>query len=156
MTDLTVQLAAVAARRWWNRWTIVLAVGVLVLGTFLLGVQIERRYGPAETFAPTTPGANQRGAFPGGFPGGGAGPSAAPDPSSAVAATTGTVKLVDGATVYVQTADGSTVTVRTSGETAVRLAGSLSGLKAGDIVSVEGDGAGTDTVTATTITQQRR
>jgi hypothetical protein len=37
----------------------------------------------------------------------------------------------------------------------VRLAGSLSGLKAGDTVSVEGDDAGPDTV-ATTITQRRR
>jgi len=70
--------------------------------------------------------------------------------------TIGTVKLVDGDTIYVQTADGNVVTVKTDSKTTVSTAkkGKVSDVKAGQSVTVQG-AAGTDgTVTATSVTAQ--
>jgi hypothetical protein len=142
---LLAELAAVGARRWWNRWTIGLGVLVLLLGGFVAGVQVQRSYGPQPAAA-----AGRGGARPSGFP------TAFPGRAEATTApaTTGTVKLVDGGTLYVQTADG-VVTVRTNGDTAVRTPAALKNLKPGDPVTVEGPDDGSGTVTATSVTRTK-
>ncbi|MEV4757920.1 hypothetical protein AB0J86_22770 [Micromonospora sp. NPDC049559] len=174
---LAGELAAAAGRRWWNRWTVCLGAAVLLLAGFIVGVQVQRSYG--EPTRPAAAGgqrggagfggfAGARGGAQGGFPAGAGRASGAPGGTAdngadtgqggdgtGTAATTGTVKLVDGTTVYVQTADGEVLTVRTGGDTAVRVArdGSLKDLKAGDPVTVEGPNSA-GTVTATSITAQ--
>lgn len=159
---LAAELAAAAGRRWWNRATLYLGAVALLIGGFLGGVLVQKSYGDSTASGPAGAAARgQRGAggfaFPGGmptgFPGGAGNPGAANPGAGGASVTTGTVKLVDGTTLYVQTEDGTVVTVRTSGDTAIKLArdGALKDLKAGDEVTVEGaDTAGT--VTATTVT----
>ena len=171
---LAAELAKAAPRRWWNRGTLALGGVVLILAGFLGGVQVQKNYGTSATaaggggaarggagaygFGGTGRGA---GAYGGanGFPGGGAAPGGAAAPSAAAASgTTGTVKLVDGDTIYVQTANGDVVTVKTSSNTAVKTAstGTLKDVKAGDSVTVQG-AAGTDgTVTATSVTADKK
>ncbi len=138
---LLADLAQAGARRWWNRWTVCLGVLVLLLGGFVAGVQVQRSYGPEPATA-----AGRAGARPSGFP------TAFPGRSAAPAATTGTVKLVDGDTLYVETDAGDVVTVRTSGDTAVRTPAALKNLKPGDPVTVEGPADDAGTVTATSVT----
>jgi hypothetical protein len=143
----------------------VLGALALLLGGFLGGVQVQKHYGATTTGANRAAGFNGRNrGGAGGYPnfaggtgqagggtsrtGGGATAPAAP------AGTSGTVKLVDGSTIYVQTADGSLVTVKTTGRTSISTAtrSTLKDVKAGDSVSVEG-AAGTDgTVSATSVT----
>jgi hypothetical protein len=164
--DLAAALAKAAPKRWWNRGTAVLGAVALLLGGFLGGLQVQKHWGAAAT---TT---NRAGAFGGanrnaaggyaGFPGAGTGRTGggfgngtgATPTASAAAATTGTVKLVDGSTIYVQTPSGDVITVKTTGKTSVQAATktSLKSLKAGQAVTVQGP-AGTDgTVTATSVT----
>ncbi|MFB9234939.1 hypothetical protein ACFFWC_05230 [Plantactinospora siamensis] len=90
----------------------------------------------------------------GGNTGGGAA-SSGPASGGGSAAAAGTVKLVDGSTIYVQTASGELITIRTNGKTAVRVPGKLGDLKPGDRVSLEGGPAGDGEVTASTITGSR-
>ncbi len=154
---LAAELAAAAPRRWWNRGTLVLGVLALVMAGFLGGLQVQKHFG-----ATATAGLNGRPAgFPagGGFggPGRGGSPSTAPD-SPAAAGTNGTVKLVDGTTIYVQTPDGTVVTVRTGATTDVRTAakGTVKDVKAGDSVTVQGAADAEGTVTATTVTKTKK
>ncbi|MFI6762619.1 hypothetical protein ACIBF5_26145 [Micromonospora sp. NPDC050417] len=174
--DLAGELAAVAGRRWWNRATLYLGAVVLLIGGFVGGVQVQKSYGdpPGGGPAAAIGRGGQRGAggfagFPGGGPANrpdgtgsgadrGSGSGAAPGAEAGAApATTGTVKLVDGSTVYLQTADGTLITVRTSPDTtvAVASAGSLADLKPGDTVTVAGPNSA-GTVTATKVTAERR
>jgi len=142
VTTLDAQLAAAAGRRWWNRWTVVLALVLLLVGGFATGIQVQKAYGDQPAAAGPSGGFRGQGGFtpPTAFPGGGAA-------RGGDTTTTGTVKLVDGTTVYVETATGDVVTVRTDGETTVSLPGKLTDLRAGDTVSVRG---GTDGSTAAT------
>jgi len=137
--DLTEQLEIRAPRRYTSRVTLALAGLVLLTAGFLIGAQVQKNFGPAPavTTTPTFAARPQRSAGPG--------------------VTTGTVKLVDGSTVYVETADGTVVTVRTTGSTAVQLTqpGALTDLAPGTPVTVEGQPAGQDTVTATKVTRGR-
>lgn len=159
---LAAELAAAAPRRWWNRGTLVLGVIALVLAGFLGGLQVQKHFGAA----PASSAQNGRPTgFPGGFGGPGRGglPSGAPDGApatggTAAAGTNGTVKLVDGTTIYVQTPDGSVVTVKTGKDTAVRTAtqGTVKDVKAGDSVSVQGAADASGTVTATTVTSTKK
>ncbi|MFK3983967.1 hypothetical protein ACI2K4_26820 [Micromonospora sp. NPDC050397] len=173
--DLADELAVVAGRRWWNRATVYLAALVLLVGGFVGGVQAQKSYGDPSGVGPGATGrGGERGA--GGFAGysggrlanrpGDAGTAdGAPTPGSATGegaagsgaaqTTTGTVKLVDGGTVYLETPDGTVVTVRTGADTAVTIAraGSLATLKAGDSVTATGPNTG-GTVTASKVTAE--
>ncbi|MFJ8579027.1 hypothetical protein [Micromonospora sp. NPDC093277] len=155
--DLSAALAGAAPRRWWNRGTFVLAGLLLVLVGFLAGTQVQQRWGDA----PATSQPGRLGGFPGampsGFPGGGAGRGelgSGSAPTSAAAATTGKVKLVDAGVLYLETSDGTVVTVRTNDGTTVQTSkkSELAKLKAGQTVSVQGDRSADGTVTATTVT----
>ena len=165
------ELAAAGRRRYWNKLTVYLGA-VVTAGVRLLdrrpGAEVVRDFdgaaGPAAgARGGQAPGGGGFAGARGGAQGGAGQPGGAGAPGGAdrrpVArrrkATTGTVKLVDGTTVYMETADGSVVTVKTGDDTAVKIAkdGSLKDLKAGDKVTVEGtDSAGT--VTATSVTGQ--
>lgn len=159
---LAAELAKAAPRRWWNRGTLALGGIALILAGFLGGIQVQKSYGTAATAAGAGAargaglGGAGRGAGAYGFPGAGAnGGASAP---AAASGTAGTVKLVDGDTIYVQTADGTVVTVKTSGNTSVKTAtaGTLKDVKAGESVTVQG-ATGTDgTVTATSVTAEKK
>jgi hypothetical protein len=149
--DLTEQLAERAPRRLANRGTVVLGALVLLVAGFLAGAQVQKHWGTASTAQASN---NPFGNFPrtgaSGFPALGG-----QQQQAGGSATTGTVKLVDGNTVYIQTADGNTVTIKTSGTTSVQVSGSLKDLKAGATVSVEGQTGSDGSVTATRITKTK-
>jgi hypothetical protein len=170
--DLSDQLAARAPRRYYTRATAVLAALVLLAGGFFAGAQVQKNYGtPASGSGRTANGSNLAGAGDagraGGFGGagrGGAGQNGGGTTGGGAAVggavantTTGTVKLVDGTTVYIQTSDGNVVTVKTNGSTSVQVAqnGALSDLTPGAQVTVEGSAGGDGTVTATKVTKAR-
>ena len=140
--DLDAQLAARAPQRWVTRTTVGLAGLVLLVAGFLAGAQVQKHFGP--TPAPASSAANAR-------------QNAAGARQSTNATRTGTVKLVDGTTIYVATPDGQTVIVRTNGQTAVQTVqpGSLADLVPGTQVSVEGPAAGDGTVTATKVSRTK-
>ncbi len=167
--DLASELAKAAPRVWWNKATIVLGSLALLLGGFVGGLQAQKNWGTASTSAPggrngqarTGAGGNFGGGNFGGAQGGAGlgtgaqGGAAAPGATSTAAAgdTTGTVKLVDGTTIYVQTAAGDVMTVKTDGKTTVSAAtkGKVKDVKAGQSITVQG-AAGTDgSVTATSV-----
>jgi hypothetical protein len=169
--DLSAELAARAPRRYATRTTAVLAGLVLAVGGFLAGAQVQKHFGtPAAGSTQNRSGSAGAGsgfAAGGSFGGGNSGgrnsggqrqgaPTAQPSATSANV-TTGTVKLVDGGTVYVQTADGNVVTVRTNGTTSVQItqSGALTDLAPGAQVSVEGSASGDGVVTATKVTKAR-
>jgi hypothetical protein len=174
---LAEELAHAAPKRWWNRGTVVLAGLVLLAGGFVGGVQVQKNWGtqpsgtgfPGGTFngggagryGGGTGGAGRygAGAYGGGALGGGAGApggGAAPQGGAQVASsgTIGTVKLVDGSTIYVQTQDGNLVTVNTNGKTTVSAASksTLKNIKAGQKVTVQGAAGSDGSVTATSVT----
>jgi hypothetical protein len=159
--DLAEQLAARQPRRIATRTTAVLAAIALATGGFAAGAQVQKRYGGAPAAAQNAP-AGTGGQAPGAGNGGGqrrggAGPGASASAAPAAGAPlTGTVKLVDGTTVYVETPDGQVVTVRTDGGTAVQAVqpGALKDLAAGATVTVEGSRNG-DSLTATKITKTK-
>jgi hypothetical protein len=164
--DLSEQLAARAPRRYYTRATVVLAGLVLLAGGFLAGAQVQKNFGTPASGAGRSNGgnnANLANGFgggrngTGGFTGGGFTGGNGAGPGRGAAPTTGTVKLVDGTTVYVQTADGGVVTVRTNGSTAVQVAqpGKLTDLTPGAQVTVQGSAAADGTVTATSVTTSR-
>jgi hypothetical protein len=173
---LAAELAKAAPRRWHNRATLPLVGLVLVAGGFLGGALTERQTGtsqqtagrnfPAGGFAAgggtNGGGFGQRSGATGGNAPGGADGAGAPGTTGgatgagAAGATTGTVKLVQGSTIYVETADGTVVTVKTGKGTSVRTSASakLSDIKAGAKITVQGTAAGEDTVSATAVTKQ--
>jgi hypothetical protein len=159
--DLAEQLEERAPRRIANRGTVVLGVLALLVVGFLAGAQVQKHWGKTSTQS-GSPFGNQNGGGPragaSGFPGfGNQNGATSGTGGTAGAATTGTVKLVDGNTVYIQTADGNTVTIKTSGSTSVQVsqAGSVKDLKAGATVSVEGQTGSDGAVTATRITRTK-
>ncbi len=148
--DLARRLAVRAPRRYASRTTAVLAGLLLVVAGFVAGAQVQRHWGTPVASA----GTGARGTFPGagGPTGAGAGTGRTGTGGSTI---TGTVKLVDGTTVYLETANGQVVTVTTTGTTTVLLTGTLGQLAAGATVSVTGQ-TGTDgTVAATSITKAK-
>ncbi|MFI5915425.1 hypothetical protein [Dactylosporangium sp. NPDC051541] len=156
--DLNERIAKAAPRRLANRATYALAGLALLVVGFVGGAQVQKSYGTAPTA--TGPGANPaalasafagRNGGGGQFPGGGAQGNTGTGTRGGV---TGTVKLVDGTTVYVETADGQTVIVKTSDKTAVSLPGALKDLTAGATVTVQGQQAD-GSVTATSITKTK-
>ncbi|TML30389.1 MAG: hypothetical protein E6G35_06555 [Actinobacteria bacterium] len=133
--DLSEQLAARAPRRYTNKATVLLVGVVLLVGGFLGGVQVEKHFGTAAA-SPTT--------FPSGFRN-----------ASGGGGTTGTVKLVDGSTVYVTLANGDVVIVHTTANTTVTQAGSVKDLTAGATVTVTGQTGSDGSMTATRIVKTR-
>jgi hypothetical protein len=150
-TELQAALAAAQGRRWWNRWSICLSIALLLLAGFLAGVQVQKTFG--DTGA-ADPGAGQGPAgLPGGggFPGGGNFDADGATGDQSPAPTTGTVRLVDGTTIYIETGAGEVLTVRTDEDTRVLTPGVLADLATGDQVTVEGESTDDGTVTADSV-----
>ena len=155
--DLDERLAAAAPRRLANRSTYVLAGVVLLAAGFLAGAVVEKHYGaPAAAAGVTGTAPTGAAAFPGAGNRRGTGNAGTGNTGTGNMSTTpitGTVKLVDGSTVYIDTPDGRVVIVKTTATTAVQLtsAGSLKDLRAGSTVTVEGtDDNGTFNATRVT------
>jgi hypothetical protein len=90
----------------------------------------------------------------GGLPGLGSGTGSTPGTgSSPSGGTAGTVKLIDGKTVYLQTSSGGIITVTVSPATKVTIStpGQLRNLHAGDTVTVQGSTSASGTIAATSI-----
>jgi hypothetical protein len=163
--DLDEQLAARAPQRWANRATTILLGLVLLVGGFFGGAQVEKHFGTVSSASSQNAGGggfnagNFRAGRGGGQTGGGqtGGGQTGGGAQAAANTRTGTVKLVDGTTVYITTADGQTVTVRTNGSTAVQVTqpGTLADLAPGTQVSVDGPAASDGTVTATKVTRAK-
>jgi hypothetical protein len=159
--DLNERISKAAPRRLANRATYVLAGLALLVVGFVGGAQVQKSYGTAPA-ATGAPGANpaalasqfagRGGQFPGGNTGTGTGTGTGQ--TGTRGGITGTVKLVDGTTVYVETADGQTLIVKTSGTTTVSAPGALKDLTAGSSVTIVGQNAD-GTVTATSITKTK-
>ncbi|MFF5230483.1 hypothetical protein [Dactylosporangium sp. NPDC000521] len=157
--DLNERITKAAPRRLANRATFVLAGLALLVAGFVGGAQVQKSYGTAPAAATGPGGVNPAALasqFAGrGFNGGQAGTGAQGGAQGGTrGGITGTVKLVDGTTVYVETADGQTLIVKTSGTTTVSTPGALKDLTAGSSVTVVGQNAD-GTVTATSITKTK-
>jgi hypothetical protein len=158
--DLDAELRARAPWRP-GKVTVVLAGAVLMVAGFVGGVLVQKSVNPV-------PGNSSTGtaAGPGGFARNGQGANggqintgqgASAQASGQSNATTGTVKLVDGTTIYLTTADGEIVTVKTTGTTSVRTeqTAAVKDISVGAIVSVVGTTGANGIVTATQVTSQK-
>ncbi|MCW2883917.1 MAG: hypothetical protein QOE54_4550 [Streptosporangiaceae bacterium] len=170
--DLDRELAARPPRRTLPGATAYLGAGVLLVAGFAGGVQADKQWGskgnggPGGAGLPAAAGGfgagqraggfgRQQGGQAGALPGGpGAGGPAAPGGTGG-AATFGTVKLVDGKTIYVQTTSGGVVQVATDGSTKIRVSknGTVKDLAPGSTVMVQGAPGKDGTVKATSINQ---
>ena len=163
--NLADELAARQPVRLTSRTTLALGGVLLIIGGFVGGVLVQKNFGSASTSAVAAgaaAGANGRGGFGGAGGAGGAGQAATGQAGAGAGtgsgnATTGTVKLVDGTTVYVTTANGQVITVKTSSSTTVRVAqsGALKDLTAGATVTVQGTANADGVITATQVTSQK-
>jgi hypothetical protein len=156
------ELAAVLTRRSRAKLpslTLVLAALVVASAGFLGGIVVGKHYGgsgsgsPASAFSRFAAGASATagtrsgsGAGLGGRGGGG---------FAAGNATIGTIKLIDGGTVYVQTSGGDIVQVSTSAGTKVTASSTVpvKDLQPGETVIVQGSKNSRGGVTATSISQ---
>jgi hypothetical protein len=138
--------------------TLVLAALVVASAGFLGGIVVGKHYGssgsgsPASAFSRFAAGASataRTGAGPGAGLGGRGGGFAAGN------ATIGTIKLIDGGTVYVQTSGGDIVQVSTSAGTKVTASSTvqIKDLQPGQTVIVEGAKNSRGGVTTTSISQ---
>ncbi len=154
--DLDERLRSAAPLKLANRATYVLVALVIGVAGFVAGAQVQKSYGATSAASGAS---SPRGAFPTALPSGFTGGfgnrnGTGTGGTGAGRGITGTVKLVDGNTVYIVEADGTTVTVKTSGTTTVTVPGALGDLKAGQTVTVQGQNDN-NTVTATSITRNK-
>jgi hypothetical protein len=157
--DLTEQLRRRASRPP-TRVTLALGGAVLAMAGFLGGVMVEKGHAASSSSAGgNSPFANFTG-FPG-RGGGGAGatggPGAGTGQGGAGSTITGTVKFVDGTTVYITTSAGETITVQTNASTAIRSDQTIkaSDLTVGATVTVRGTTDSNGDMTATQVTAQK-
>lgn len=148
--DLSEELTARPTRAELSRLTLFLAAGVVLVAGILVGIQAQKTFGAADD---RTAMIGQLMAGRGGQAG--AQPGAQPGAQSNRQGTVGTVKLVDGAKVYVEGADGTTTVVTTGDDTEVRISkeGKLSDLKPGASVVVQGERDADGNVAATSVTE---
>jgi hypothetical protein len=119
--DLNARLVAAGPRRLANRYTLVFAALAIAVVGFIAGAQTQKSYGTSSASTGTN-----RGAFPtalpsgfafnrgGGGLGGGANGGTGTGTGGARGGVTGTVKLVDGTTVYVEGQDDNGTVTATS------------------------------------------
>jgi hypothetical protein len=153
--DLADELEASAPRPAATRTTLALSAAVLIVAGFIGGVLVQKNYGTNNSGANAAANALASFAARGGFGNGGGGGGFGNGGGGGGSTTTGTIKLVDGTTIYITTADGSVVTVKTSSTTTVQATVPLTSLKAGATVSVTGTTGSDGTVTATRVTQTK-
>jgi hypothetical protein len=165
MRDVDGELAAPPRARL-PRLTLLLAAGVLLAGGFFAGVKADRWQngggsdagrGTAAAGAARPDGAvpGQSSAGQGQNAGAAGGSGSGRQNATGPGTTAGTVKLVDGSTVYVTDASGTIVKVTTNADTKIRIArdGKPADLKPGDTVVVRGEAGDDGTLAAATVTQ---
>jgi hypothetical protein len=158
--NLADELAARQPVRLTSRTMLALGGAVLIIGGFLGGVLVQKNVGTASTSglaAGAANAANGRGGL-GGAGGGGQAPTGQAGAGTGTGnATTGTVKVVDGTTIYLTTASGQVITVKTSSSTTVGVqqSGTLKDLPAGATVTVQGTADADGVITATQVTSQK-
>jgi hypothetical protein len=161
--DLEGRLKARTPLKLTSRTTLALSGSVLIVLGFIGGVLVQKNFGTTPTSSTNNraaaagngfnfPGAGGGGAGAGGGTGGAAGGGAA-----GRGGTTGTVKFVDGTTIYLTTANGDTVTVKTSGTTTIRESQTVSAkdIPVGATVVVQGTADADGVITATAVTAQK-
>jgi hypothetical protein len=150
--DLSTELAAQPPRRVRPGFTLYLGAGVLVVGGFIGGAQAQKHWG-AQPAASNANALQQAIAsrLAGGSAGGGQN-GTQQGRSGTGNVTLGTVKLVDGKTIYVQTTTGI-VQVKTDGSTKIQISkeGTVKELEAGSTVIVQGAPGADGTVKATSV-----
>ena len=138
-----------------DKWTRILGVAVVLLLVFNVGVRMGHASRPK---AATPSGAAGAGAGAGagrGAGGAGAGaPSGAAGAGAAKPAASGTVKVVDGNTIYVNQPDGTTKRVVSNDSTRYTRTepATLRDVQPGDRLSVEGEAQPDGSITATRVT----
>ena len=153
-----------------NKFTYVLLALVGLVGAFSAGAWYQREHGAMKTTVTSSGAANAggvagAGATPASVGSGGRGGLAAAGAGSTVAAqsattappagsgTAGTVKLIDGANVYIADAAGNIVKVTTQASTVVNVSkvGTVADLKPGDTIVVQGAAGADGFIAATAI-----
>jgi hypothetical protein len=153
------ELAAVLTRRSRAKLpslTLVLAALVVASAGFLGGIVVGKHYGGSGSGGPVS--AFSRFAAGASAPAGGTGSGSGAGLGGRFAAgnaTIGTIKLIDGGTVYVQTSGGDIVQVSTSAGTKVTASSTVpvKDLQPGETVIVQGSKNSRGGVTATSISQ---
>ena len=141
--------------------TLVLVTLVVASAGFLGGIVVGKHYGssgsgsPASAFSRFAAGASATARTGSGSGAGLGGRAGGGGEFAAGNATIGTIKLIDGSTVYVQTPGGDIVQVSTSAGTKVTASSTVrvKDLQPGETVIVEGSKNSTGGVTATSISQ---
>lgn len=148
-SDLEDRIAAAGGRRW-RRSTIVLACVALVAVGFALGAAVGRAATDIQVAIAEAEAGD-------GAPGAEADPGVVDPPPGGPddAAVTGTIRVVDGDSVYVEAADGTVTRVEVTDATTVTstIAIERDDLRPGAPVVVRGDDGPDGTVTATEIDQ---
>jgi hypothetical protein len=155
--DLERQISGKAFRQKVNKITVVLAGLTLVVGGFVAGSLVQKDAGTSSNSALPSSGA-PGGNFGGqGFPGAGGTGTDNTGTGQGARGTAGTVKVIDGSTIYVTTSSGDTVVVKTDGDTKVSASrsGTLKSLKVGQSVTVQGQTGSDGSVTASSVTAQK-
>jgi hypothetical protein len=151
--DLTAELAARPPRRVRPGPTMYLGAGVLVVAGFVGGAQAQKHWGSRPAASGTS--ALEQ-AIASRFGGAGGGQNGTQQGRSGTGnITLGTVKLVDGKTIYLQTSAGTIVQVTTDASTKIQVtrAGTTKDLEAGSTVIVQGTPGAAGTVKATSVDQ---
>ena len=141
--------------------TLVLVTLVVASAGFLGGIVVGKHYGssgsgsPASAFSRFAAGASATARTGSGSGAGLGGRAGGGGEFAAGNATIGTIKLIDGSTVYVQTPGGDIVQVSTSAGTKVTASSTVpvKDLQPGETVIVDGSKNSTGGVTATSISQ---
>jgi len=148
--DISAELAAPPRRR--LPWPTLLLAGCVVAAlAFTGGVLVEKDRSPAGGRG----GAAAFAAARGGSGGASRGAAGGPAGGAAAGLTVGTIKLVDGSTIYVSDAQGNIVKVTTAKSTTVSRTqdGKVSDLRPGQSVTVRGSAGPSGDVAATTVTE---
>ena len=160
--DIAAELAAPPRRK--MPWlTLLLAGGVIAAGSFAGGALVEKNNGSssgaggaAAAFAKlrSGSGSGSTGGF-GGFSRGGSGTGTGTGTGAGGGATSGTIKLIDGNTIYVTNSSGNIVKITAGSSTSVSIAsnGTVSQLQPGQTVTVRGTTDSSGNVTATSVTE---
>ncbi len=160
--DIAAELSAPPRRK--LPWlTLILAAGVIAAGSFWGGAMVQKNSGSstsstAAAFASRLK-AGGAGGTAGGFGGfsrsGGTGTGTGSGSAAGSGSTTGTVKLIDGSTIYVTDSSGNIVKVTTGSSTSVSIAssGTVSQLQPGQTVTVRGATDSSGDLAATSVTE---
>ena len=137
--------------------TAILGVGLLAAATFLAGIEAQKQWGGSSSGnggvrAPAPP-PSGAGAGTGGTSTALTGAGGGVFRRGGGGLTTGTVKLVQGSTIYVTTTDGNTVKVTVPSSTAITksVTTKLSGVHPGDRVTAVGTASSDGVIKATTV-----